>query len=138
MILYFKFKFEIIEQYSSSLYELKSFYRQVKLPPIASTQQVQFLERICTKLQIPYEVSGLTALVASGEGDLRFVLNSLHSIVFSDGEVTLKSVKKDVMNKKDVIQSIDDYFNLIFICSRAQGSIVYQQIINNREKSKSI
>ena len=112
------------------MYELKSFYRQVKLPPIASTQQIQFLERVCSKLHIPYEVAGLTALVAVGEGDLRFVLNSLHSIVFSDGEASLKSVKKAVVNKKDVIHNIDDYFNMIFICSRSQGSKRCAIVIN--------
>ena len=107
------------------MYELKSFYQQLKLPPIADSQQIQLLQRICVKQEIPHEVSALSALVAFSAGDVRFSLNSLHSLVLSDGKVTAQVVKNAMLSNKDMVQSIDDYYNLLFICSRVHGRMFF-------------
>ena len=66
-------------------------------------------------------MSALSALVASSAGDVRFSLNALHSLVLSDGKVTSQVVKNAMLSSKELVQSIDDYYNLLFICSRVHG-----------------
>lgn len=94
----------------------------MKLPQITDAQQLQLLQRICVKQGIPYELNGLSAIVAVSGGDIRFTLNTMQSLVLSHGEVTVKAVKTSLLNSKDVIQSMDDYYNLLFICRRSHGS----------------
>lgn len=97
----------------------------MKLPQIADSQQLQLLQRICVKQGIPYELNGLSAIVASSGGDIRFTLNTMQSLVLSHGTVTVKAVKSSLLNSKDVVQSMDDYYNLLFICRRSHGSISF-------------
>ena len=93
----------------------------MKLPPIAGTQQIQLLQRICTKQDIPFETSALSYLVQCGVGDIRYVLNTLHSLVLSYGKITNAILKTSFLSKKDTIQSLQDYFSLIFLSAKTIG-----------------
>ena len=61
-------------------------------------------------------------LSSLGEGDLRFVLSSLQSIVWSYGKVEEAALERGELSSKEVIQGINYYFKLIFVAQRNKRS----------------
>ena len=57
-----------------------------------------------------------------GEGDLRFVLSSLQSIVWSYGRVEETALERGELSSKEVLQGINYYFRLLFVSQRNKRS----------------
>lgn len=92
------------------------------MPQITQKQQISLLQRICSAQNIPYTDRGLRLLSSLGEGDLRFVLSSLQSIVWSYGAVDEAALERGELSSKEVLQGINYYFRLIFVSQRHNRS----------------
>ena len=74
-------------------------------------------------------------LSSLGEGDLRFVLSSLQSIVWSYGKVEEAALERGELSSKEVIQGINYYFKLIFVAQRNKRSSSIPRLLLLESKS---
>ena len=85
------------------------------MPQITSQQQLSFLQRICSQQHIPHTLNGLKDLIAMSEGDIRFSITALQSLILSGGRITSDIVAKS---------TLQEYWKLIFLCTRQHGRII--------------
>ena len=64
------------------------------MPLISNAQQTSVVQRICQKQGIPCDTTAIGTLVDLGQGDIRYVLNSLQAVVLVAGKVTDESMKE--------------------------------------------
>lgn len=91
---------------------------------IAGNRQTAQLERICSQQRIPYTPAGIKRLVALGNGDLRFAAAALQAVVLSAGAVTTETVDRSAIGARDQTAGIQDYWRLLFLCSREHGRFI--------------
>ncbi|KAK8805971.1 hypothetical protein WA171_007057 [Blastocystis sp. BT1] len=110
----------------SNLYDcesqrLRSYYQILNMPQITSQQQLSFLQRVCSQQQIPHTMNGLKDLVALSEGDIRFSITALQSLILSGGRITSDVVAKSTLGNKEQTKTLQEYWRLIFLCTRQHG-----------------
>ena len=94
------------------------------MPQITSQQQLSFLQRVCSQQQIPHTMNGLKDLVALSEGDIRFSITALQSLILSGGRITSDVVAKSTLGNKEQTKTLQEYWRLIFLCTRQHGRII--------------
>lgn len=92
------------------------------MPLISNAQQTSVVQRICQKQGIPCDTTAIGTLVDLGQGDIRYVLNSLQAVVLVAGKVTDESVKEAGLTSKESVHNLDDFWRLLFLCHRDRGS----------------
>ena len=85
------------------------------MPLISNAQQTSVVQRICQKQGIPCDTTAIGTLVDLGQGDIRYVLNSLQA-------VTDESVREAGLTSKESVHNLDDFWRLLFLCHRDRGS----------------
>lgn len=88
---------------------------------ITQQQQSSLIQRICTKEKIPHTIAGIRELVSLSDGDCRFTVNALQSVLLATGEVTVESVKETAIGNKEIVKDLQDYWRLVFLCQREHG-----------------
>lgn len=79
------------------------------------------MQRVCEKQSIPFETAAIGTLVDLGQGDIRYVLNALQAVIQLSGSVTVETVKEAGLTSKEIVQNLDDFWRLVFLCKRQNG-----------------
>ena len=91
------------------------------MPQITQQQQTALIQRICKNEHIPHTTAGVRDLINMSNGDVRFTLLALQSVVLAAGEVKSSSVGESSLGRKEVVNDLYDYWKLIFLCRRQNG-----------------
>ena len=91
------------------------------MPQITSQPHLSFLQRICSHEHIPHTLNGLKDIVTLSNGDVRFSLTALQSLILSAGEVTVDTVAKSTLGNKEQVKDLQEFWKLIFLCTRQHG-----------------
>ena len=91
------------------------------MPQITQQQQTSLIQHICSKEKTHHTIAGIRELVSLSDGDCRFTVNALQSVILATGEVTVESVKETAIGNKEVVKDLQDYWRLVSLCQREHG-----------------
>lgn len=60
-------------------------------------------------------------MIAMSEGDIRFSITALQSIILSGGKITSDVVAKSTLGNKEQTKTLQEYWRLLFLCTRQHG-----------------